>query len=119
MTVALVLAQAAGRLGGGGGVDVPVARIVTAFVFCAIIAALAILLIRQRSGRGDLAGWLRRVAPAGGSAVDVVEVRRLTMHADLGVVRHDGREYLLLVQAGSARVLRERDLVGGGDAACG
>ncbi|WP_375397069.1 hypothetical protein [uncultured Sphingomonas sp.] len=105
----LLADQAAGRLGGGGGVDVPVARIVVAFVICAVIAGLAILLIRQRTGRGDLARWLRRVAPGRG-AVEIVEVRRLSMHADLGLVRHAGREYLILVQAGSSRVLREQEL---------
>ena len=102
-------AQATGRLGGGGAVDVPVARIVLAFLVCAMIAGLAVLLIRQRTGRSDLAGWLRRVTPSRG-AIDVVEVRRLTLHADIGLVRHDGREYLLLLQAGTNSVLREREI---------
>lgn len=94
------------HLGGGAALDIPVGRIFVAFVICALIALLAILLIRQRSGRGDLAGWLRRVAPGRG-VIEVVEMRRLSLHADIGVVRHDGREYLLLLQAGSHRVLRE------------
>lgn len=101
-----IAAQAAGRLGGGGALDVPIGRIVIAFVACAAVAALAILLIRNRAGRGDLGGWLRNVAPRRG-AIEVVEVRRLTLHADIGLVRHSGREYLLLLQAGSSTVLRE------------
>jgi hypothetical protein len=112
----LLAAQAAGRLGGGAAVDVPVGRIVVAFLICALIAFLAILLIRQRTGRGDLAGLLRRVTPGRG-AVEIVEVRRLTMHADIGLVRHDGREYLLVLQAGSNTLLRERDVAPGEDPA--
>lgn len=105
----LLADQAVGRLGGGTGVDIPVGRIVVAFLICIAIAVLAILLVRQRMGKGDLAGWLRRVAPRAG-VIEVVEVRRLSMHAEIGVVRHDGREYLLLLQAGSGQVLRDRAL---------
>ena len=111
----LLADQAVGRLGGGTGVDVPVGRIIVAFLICIAIAVLAILLIRQRMGKGDLAGWLRRVGPRAG-VIEVVEVRRLSMHAEIGVVRHDGREFLLLVQAGSSQVLRERALAGDGEA---
>lgn len=111
----LLADQAVGRLGGGTGVDIPVGRIVIAFLICIAIAVLAILLIRQRMGKGDLAGWLRRVTPRGG-VIDVVEVRRLSMHAEIGVVRHDGREYLLLLQAGSSHVLRDRALRDDGNA---
>lgn len=105
----MLLAQATGRLGGGSAVDIPIGRIVAAFAICALVAFLAILLIRQRTGRGDLAGFLRRVTPGRGN-IEVVEVRRLTMHADIGLIRHDDREYLLVLQAGATHVLRERDL---------
>ena len=105
----LLADQAVGHLGGGGGVDVPIGRIILAFLICIAIAVLAVLLIRQRMGKGDLAGWLHRVTPRGGM-VEVVEVRRLSMHAEIGVVRHDGHEFLLLIQAGSGQVLRERVL---------
>lgn len=111
----LLADQAVGRLG-GGGVDVPVGRIIIAFLICISIAVLAILLIRQRMGKGDLAGWLRQVGPRAG-VIEVVEVRRLNMHADIGVVRHDGREFLLLIQAGSSQVLREHALADSGEAA--
>ena len=110
----LLAGQVTGRLGGGGAVDVPVGRIIVAFVFCALIAFLAILLIRQRTGRSDIAGWLRRVTPGRG-AIEVVEVRRLTMYADIGLIRHAGREYLLVLQAGSNTVLCERDVAAGED----
>lgn len=105
-----VVAAAATRLGGGGAPDIPVARIVLAFLLCIAVAALAILLLRQR---GAPLAWRRRLGDAGG-AIEIGEVRRLTLHADIGVVRHGGREYLLLVQAGAASVLRERDVEGTG-----
>ncbi|HEX4695789.1 hypothetical protein [Sphingomonas sp.] len=98
--------QVAGRLGGGGAVDVPLGRIVFAFVLCIAVAGLAILLIRQRMGKADLAAWLRGVAPRKG-AIEIVEVRRIGMHADIGVVRYDGQEFLLLLHAQRPHVLRE------------
>jgi hypothetical protein len=100
-------AATAGHLG-GGGVEIPVVRIVMSLIACLIIAALAILFLRQRSGRPlrfDFAALKAR-----GGLIDVVEVRRLSLHGDVCVVRHDGREYLLLVQAGDSRVLREREI---------
>jgi hypothetical protein len=101
-------AATAGHLG-GGGVDIPVLRIVMSLIACLIIAVLAILFLRQRSGRPlrfDFSALKTR-----GGAIDLVEVRRLSLHGDVCVVRHDGREYLLLVQAGDSRVLRERDVL--------
>jgi hypothetical protein len=91
-----VLASGA-RLGGGGAVEVPLLRIAGAFVACVLVAGLAILLLRQRLGRGT-AFTLRggaRTAPA----IDLVEMRRLGVHGDVAVVRHRDREYLLVVQA--------------------
>lgn len=103
--IAVAVAAASG-LGGGGAVEVPLLRIVVAFVLCAGVALLAILLLRQRFGRGG-SSWPRRMATG---TIEVCEVRRVTLHADVGVVRHDGREYLLLLQAGASRVLCERDV---------
>lgn len=95
-----------GRLSTGDPIDVSVGRIVVAFIFVVVIAGLAALLIRQRSGKIDLATLFSRVELRR-RAIHVVETRRLSPHADICVVRHEGREYLLLLQAGNARVLRE------------
>ena len=105
----LLADQTVNRLGGGSAIDIPVGRIVVAFLICVAIAFLAILLIRQRMGRGDLGGWLRRMS-ARSSAIDIVEVRRLSVQSEIGLVRHDGREYLLLLQGNSSRVLREQEV---------
>lgn len=108
--------ETAARLGGGGSVDVPVFRIIVAFLFCVVIAVLAILFIRHRTGHGALPDWLRRVAPGKG-VIEIVEVRRVSLHADAAVLRHAGREYLVMLQAGATTILNERDVAAsGGDA---
>lgn len=108
MALAPGMASAAGRrLGGGGDVDVSLGRIVVAFVICIIVAVLAILLIRQRGGKIDLTHLFARLEPRA-RAIQVVETRRLNPHSDICLVRHDDREYLLVLQAGATHVLRER-----------
>jgi hypothetical protein len=94
-----------GRLGGGRALDVPVFRIVVALAICLAVAGLAVLLLRRRRGHDDLRRWMGAMTPA--RAVEVVEVRRIGMHADIGVVRHAGREYLLLVQSSGSRLLSD------------
>lgn len=86
--------------------DVPLGRIVLAFLLCIVVAGLAILLIRQRMGKSDLTGWLWRVSPRRG-AIEIIEVRRVGMHADIGVVRYGGQEFLLLLHAQCPQVLHE------------
>ncbi|MGK6317899.1 hypothetical protein [Sphingomonas sp. DT-204] len=100
---------AAGRLGGGGALDIPVARIIVSLIACLLIAALAIVFLRQRAGKADLRALFGRLT-SGHGAIDIVEVRRLGMHGDVCLIRHDDREYLLLVQNSRAIVLRERDI---------
>lgn len=97
----LAAAARTGRLGGGGGLDVPVLRILAALLLCLMAATAAILLLRRRAEGG---AWLKRLATTP-RAIDVVEVRRLGTHADIGLVRHGGAEYLLLLQSGGALVL--------------
>ena len=98
-----------GRLGGGQPLEVSLGRIVAALVICIIIAVLAALLIRQRSGKIDLYALFGRLQTRP-RAIEVVETRRLSPHADLCVVRHSGREYLLLLLAGNARILSEQPI---------
>lgn len=95
-----------GHLGGGQPLDVSLGRIVIALLIAIIVAVLAILLIRQRSGKIDLAALFARVELKS-RAIHVVETRRLSPHADICLVRHDDREYLLLLLAGRAQVLRD------------
>lgn len=105
------LLAASPGLGGGEELGVSLGRIVTALIICVIVAVLAVLLIRQRSGKVDLAGLFGRIEMRP-RAVHVVETRRLSVHADICLLRHDGREYLLLLMAGACQVLREHDVPG-------
>lgn len=101
------LAAGGGRLGGGQPLEVSLGRIVAALVICIIIAVLAALLIRQRAGKLDLYALFGRLQSRP-RAIEVVETRRLSPNADICVVRHSGREYLLLLLAGDARILSEQ-----------
>lgn len=106
MAVAGPACASVGRLGGGQQLDVSLGRIVIALVIAIIVAVLAILLIRQRSGKIDIAAFFARVELKP-RAIQVVETRRLSPHADICLVRHDDREYLLVLLAGRAQVLRD------------
>ena len=96
-------------LGGGEDFQVSLSRIVLAFLICIAVAVLAILLIRQRAGKGDLQALFSRVELRQ-RAIQVVETRRVSQHGDICLVRHAGREYLLVVLAGHTHVLNERDI---------
>jgi hypothetical protein len=99
------------RLGGGGDLGVSLGRIVAALLICTAVAILAALLLRQRSGKIDLRTLLSRVELRQ-REIQVVETRRLSLHADICLLRHGGREYLLLLMAGDARVLNEGHVPG-------
>jgi hypothetical protein len=99
------------HLGGGGDLQISLVRIIVSFVICVIIAALAILMLRQRSGKIDLAALFARIEPRA-RQIKVIETRRLSPHADISLVHQGGREYLLVLQAGSVEVLRDEPLPG-------
>lgn len=104
-----------GRLGGGAPLEVSLGRIIGALVVCIVVAGFAALLIRQRGGSAPLPSFLGRAAFRG-RAIDVVESRRISQHADVCLLRHDGREYLLLLLAGDARILSEKAFADGAGA---
>lgn len=101
-----------GRLGGGEPLEVSLGRIVAALLICIVIAFLAVLMIRQRGGRFDLSALVTKIDMRR-RALRVVETRRLSPHADLCIVEHEGCEYLLLLMAGDARILNERRIEAG------
>ncbi|MEA3015966.1 MAG: hypothetical protein QOI38_688 [Sphingomonadales bacterium] len=102
-------------LGGGEDLGVSLGRIVGALLICTAVAALAILLIRQRSGRIDLRAMFARIELRQ-RPIQVVETRRLSAHADICLLRHEGRDYLLLLTAGRSQVLHESDSAAPGKA---
>ncbi len=103
------LAQA-GRLGGGaGGVDVSLTRIVTALILCLMLAALAALLLKRSGGRIDLPALRTLFArmPAPARRIEVIETRRVSQHAEVCLMRCDGRDYLILCAQQQQTVLRD------------
>lgn len=97
-------ANASAALGGGEDLHVSLWRIVVALLVAVVLAVLAALLIRKRGGRIDSAALFGRVRLRQ-RAIEVVETRRLSPHADICLVRHGQREYLLLLGTGHGQVL--------------
>ncbi len=97
VTIAAAAAAQVPRLGGGTAVEIPWARIVVALLLCSGLAWAAVLWLRRVGGRPRI-----RSARAG---IEVVESRRLNHHADVSLVRVQGREYVILSSAQQLRVL--------------
>lgn len=110
----LLLAQPAwaDRLGGGSDLGISLTRIVMALLLCLMLAALAALLLKRSGGKIDFAALRGLVArmPAA-RRIEVIETRRVSQHADICLMRCDGREYLILSAAHQQTVLREGDAV--------
>jgi len=96
------------RLGGGSTPEVSIVRIVGALVICLLVALLAILYLKHRTG-GAIPPMFRRLIKTD-PEIDVREVRRLTVQHSIGLIRHGGQEYLLLLSPGDSLVLRERSI---------
>lgn len=100
----------ADRLGGGGDLGISLTRIVMALILCLMLAALAALLLKRNGGKIDIAalrGLIVRMPAA--RRIEVIETRRVSQHADVCLMRCDGREYLILSAAHQQTVLREGD----------
>jgi hypothetical protein len=96
-----------GRLGGGGGVDVSLTRIIMAFVLGTMLAVFAAVTIKRGGGRFDMAVARRLfVTLPSARRIQVIESRRVSQHADLCLVRCDGEEYLILSSAQQQQILR-------------
>lgn len=110
-----------GRLGGGGGVDVSLTRIVMALVLGAMLAVVAALAIKRGGGRFDIAVVRRLLVTLPvARRIQVVESRRVSQHADLCLVRCGGEEYLILSSAQQQQILRTSMLPGApGESASG
>lgn len=107
------LAQAGKLGGGGGGVDVSMTRVISALVLCLMLAALAVMLLKRNGGKIDLPklGGLFVKLPVAARRIDVIETRRVSAHAEVCLLRCDGRDYLILSSAQQQTVLREAPVV--------
>lgn len=116
-TLALVSAPLqAQELGGGGGVDVSIWRILAALLVSVMASLGLVIALRSRGAR--LPSWLRWLgALARRGRIQLVETRRIASQAELSVVRCDGIEYVVLSGHGHAEVLGRRELTATEDGA--
>jgi hypothetical protein len=99
----------AGKLGGGGALNISLTRIVLAMLLCVMIAVIAALLLKKGGGRIDLAALRRLTARLPVERrIQVIETRRISQYADVCLMRCDGDEYLVLCSADRQTVLREK-----------
>lgn len=98
----------AGRLGGGGALNISLTRIVLALILCLMLAAIAALLIKRSGGRVDLTALRRLMVKLPVQRrIEVIETRRVSQYADVCLIRCDGQEYLILCAGQQQTVLRE------------
>ncbi|MCW4463804.1 hypothetical protein OK349_19030 [Sphingomonas sp. BT-65] len=105
------------RLGGGGGLDLSLTRIVLSLLLCLGIALSVILLLKRNGGRMNAAalrGLLKGIRTD--QRVRVIESRRISAHADFCLVRCDDVEYVILSSTREQKLLREQPAAGRGDA---
>jgi hypothetical protein len=108
--LATASAASAQGLGGGQDLDISLGRIVAAFLISIGVATACILAMRRRrTGGPAMRNWLSGLASRQ-PEVRIVETRRISQHGDICLVRSRDREYLLLVMAGQAQVLRESEI---------
>lgn len=102
----------AAQLGGGSAPSVPIIRILAALVLCALVALAIVIAIRLRTGggQGDLSfrHW-RRLGAFAPAQIIVVESRRLSVHADVCLVRCNGQDYLIACGASGIVVVDQSD----------
>ncbi|MEP9403186.1 hypothetical protein [Sphingomonas sp. VNH70] len=110
--LAIAAAAATPRLGGGAALDVSLTRIVSALLLCILLAAVGAVLLRRGGGRIDLSRWRGAGRAVAGRRIAVLESRRISPHADLCLLRCDGREYLILSSATGQQVVERRDVDG-------
>lgn len=102
-------ALAGSRLAGGGELDLSILRIAMSLLLCLALAAAIILLLKRNGGRISLTG-LRNLLSNGspsGQRIRVIESRRISVHADLCVVRCDDVDYVILSSSQHQHVLRQ------------
>lgn len=101
------------QLGGGSAPEVSIVRMLGALFICLLLAFLAILYLKHRSG-SPIAFKLGRLVTTT-SEIEVRETRRLTVQHSVSLVRHQGRDYLLLLSPGDSLLLMESEASGAGE----
>jgi hypothetical protein len=97
------------QLGGGQAFEFPLGRLALGLVLSALIAFVAVFLLRRHSGHRPLFHFLQRSGEIRDRArqIRVIETQRLSPHADVCRFVSADTEYLVVVSASGATVLRE------------
>jgi hypothetical protein len=97
------------KLGGASAPEISILRIALALGIC-LVAGIGLILYMRRGGvrPAFLAGWGEGLARK--RRIEVIEARRLSVHADLCLARCDGIEYLLVCSSTGLTVLERSPL---------
>jgi len=97
------------HLGGNAAPDISIFRIFGALAACLLIAMGAIFALRRYPQRLTAPRAWPSIAKAmmRERRIEVIEARRISVHADLCLARCDGVEYLLLCGPSGAKVLKQ------------
>lgn len=89
--------------------DISPIRIISAFVFCCLVALAAVAVLRVRHGRPFKLpfGAMKSFGLTGVQRVEVIESRRLSVHADIALVRCDDREFIVACGPGVIKLLHQ------------
>ena len=117
-TLAIPGVAQAQQLGGGAAPAISIVRILAALTVC-IAAAFALALVIRARARGD-GQRLKSFSVAGllstgfgvARRIEIIEVRRVSPHADVCLMRCDGTEYLLVCGSAGYEVLSRTLLPG-------
>ncbi|MET0183800.1 MAG: hypothetical protein ABW199_13045 [Caulobacterales bacterium] len=99
----------AGQLGSAPPLDVPIARIFAGLLISALVAFIAVLVLKRRTGGAPLSFRLPNFKTDTGDRIAILETRRLSPHADICRFTSAGKEYLVIVTTSGASLIRERD----------
>lgn len=107
-------AAAATQLATGEGISVPWLRLGLGLLLCAMIAFLAIALMKRgMQGGGSVNALIESLMAPGSSApkrrIQVRETRRVSPQADVCLFECDGREYLVVISPNQIQALRPED----------
>lgn len=120
LTVAAIAAPGADAqsLASGQSFEAPLLRLFAGFIVCSLVALVAALLLKRHMSAGKGLPLLQSALGGGdGRRIAVLETRRLSAHADVCRFTSAGREYLVVVAAGAALVLRDSEIETPGQAA--
>lgn len=100
------------RLGGAPDAPVSLVRVLAALVLCLAAAFGLALVVKAKGGKAPFPLLQLARVRAQTQDIEVIASRRLSVHAEIHIVRCRQVEYVLLCGANNQQVLERRDLAG-------